>query len=109
MSISVQSAKAKGRNLQKWTRDLILGLFPSLEPDDVKSTGMGQSGEDIQLSPAARKKIPYSIEAKSRNKMVVYSMYEQAEANSGKHQPLVVLKADRKKPLVLVDAEHFCK
>lgn len=109
MTITTQSAKSKGRKLQQWTRDLLLGLFSSLEPDDIKSTSMGASGEDILLSPAARKQIPYSIEAKSRNKMVIYSMYEQAVSNSGKHQPLLVIKADRKKPLVVVDAEHFFK
>jgi len=88
MSIKTSSAKAKGRNLQKWTRDIILELCPSLEFDDVKSTSMGAGGEDVQMSPAARKLMPFSIECKAR-------------------KSIAVLKADRKKPLVVVDAEYF--
>jgi hypothetical protein len=102
-----QSAKAKGRNLQKWFRDLILENFTQLEPDDVRSTGMGQSGEDLQLSPAARRLFPYSVEAKNCERLNVWGAYEQAAANSGKHEPLLVMKKNRKKPLVVLDAEAF--
>ena len=51
-----RTAKAKGRLGQNEIRDKILETFPDLEPDDVRSTTMGDTGEDIQLSPAARKK-----------------------------------------------------
>jgi len=105
--MKTQSKKAKGRNLQKFVRDLILKTFPQLEPDDVKSTSMGAGGEDVQLSPAARKLFPYSIECKSLKAIAVYKYYEQAQANSGKYEPLVVIKANHKKPLVLLDAEYF--
>ena len=43
-----QSSKAKGRNLQKWVVEQILKVFPELEPDDVTSTSMGASGEDVK-------------------------------------------------------------
>ena len=46
--MKTSSAKAKGRNLQKWVRDIILESFPGLEPDDVRSITMGDSGEDMQ-------------------------------------------------------------
>jgi hypothetical protein len=45
-----RAAKAKGRGGQNEIRDKILETFPELEPDDVKSTTMGDTGEDIQLS-----------------------------------------------------------
>lgn len=102
-----QSAKAKGRNLQKWTRDLILEHFPDLEPDDVRSTSMGCGGEDIQMSPAARKKFAFSIECKSQERLNVWDAYDQATANSGDYEPLLVMKKNRKKPLVVMDAEAF--
>ena len=106
MSIKVASAKNKARNLQKWVRDQILGLLPDLEPDDVKSTSMGAGGEDVQLSPAARRKIPISVECKARNSIAVYGWYDQAVINAKAGiEPIVVLKADRKKPLALIDAE----
>ncbi|HET8685396.1 MAG TPA: hypothetical protein VFM18_01880 [Methanosarcina sp.] len=80
--------------------------FPNLEPDDVKSTSMGASGEDVQLSPAARKLVPYQIECKSKAKSQVHTYYEQAKTH-GKHEPLVIVKMDYKKPLAIVDLDHF--
>ena len=105
--MKTSSAKAKGRLLQQWTRDLILEHFPDLEPDDVRSTGMGQSGEDIQLSPAARKRFGFSIECKNVERLNVWDAYDQACANSGDYEPLLVMKKNRKKPLVVMDAESF--
>ena len=105
--MKTQSAKAKGRKLQQMVRDLILETFSELEPDDVRSTSMGAGGEDLQLSPAARKKFPYSVECKNVEKLNVWGAYEQAAANSGKHEPLLVMKKNRKKPLVVLDLEAF--
>jgi len=103
-----QSCKAKGRVLQKMVRDLILMMFPGLEPDDVKSTSMGASGEDVQLSPAARKILPYQIECKNKAKHAIYTHYEQAKTH-GKYEPLLIVKQDRKEPLAVVSLEHFIK
>lgn len=104
-----QSAKAKGRKLQQAVRDAILQRFPDLEPDDVRSTSMGAGGEDVQLSPKARKLFPYSVECKNLAKIAVYNYYQQAETNCGKHEPLVVIKQNRCRPLAVVDLEHFMK
>ena len=103
-----QSAKAKGRKLQQHVRDLILENFPELEPDDVKSTGMGQGGEDVQLSPYARKFVPLSIECKSRASFAFYKDLDQAKSNCKVGlEPVLVCKGDRKKPVVIVDLEHY--
>tara|TARA_R110000868_G_scaffold3443_1_gene22170 strand:+ start:1927 stop:2286 length:360 start_codon:yes stop_codon:yes gene_type:complete len=108
MAISPSSAKAKGRKHQQWVRDKILELFPSLEMDDVRSTSMGAGGEDVQLSPAARKLFPYSVECKALKSIGVYKFMQQAEANcSAPALPIAIIKADRQKPLAVVDAEHF--
>lgn len=110
MAIKPSSAKAKGRRHQQWVRDQILALFPKLEPDDVRSTGMGQGGEDVQLSPAARKLFPYSVECKALKSISVYKFMEQAEANCPANaEPIAIIKADRQKPLAVLDAEHFFK
>lgn len=100
------SSKAKGRIFQQWVRDLILKTFPSLEADDVKSTSMGAGGEDVQLSPAARKLFPYQIECKSKATSQVHTYYEQAKTH-GKHEPIVFVKMDRKEPLAIVSAKHY--
>lgn len=94
--------------MQQWVRDQILKRHPSLEPDDVKSTGMGQSGEDVQLSPAARKLLPISVECKSYASMAFYKWYDQAVVNCPKDcEPVLVAKANHRKPVVIIDAEHF--
>lgn len=104
-----QSAKSKGRIFQQWVRDKLYKVFPKLTEGDIESRSMGAGGEDIMLSPAARKCIPYSIECKSLKSITVYKYYEQAKANSGKYEPLVFVKANHKKPLAVIDAEYFIK
>jgi hypothetical protein len=102
------SSKAKGRKLQQLVRDKILDAFPRLEPDDVKSTSMGASGEDIQLSPAARRWFPFSTECKSRATVSVYAWYQQAKTNSPTGmEPLLVIKQNNSKPLVVIDLDSF--
>jgi len=106
--ISPQSAKAKGRRLQQWVRDHLLMRHPTLEADDVRSTSMGAGGEDVLLSPAARRRVPYSIECKNLASMAFYKWMEQAKANCPPGiEPLVVAKANNKKPVVIIDAEYF--
>ena len=103
-----RSAKNKGKRLQNTIRDLILEKFDSkLEPDDVRSITMGDSGEDIQLSPAARKLIPYSIECKNQEKLNIWEALDQAEGNSGKHTPLVIFKRNRSKTYAVLEFDKL--
>ncbi len=105
-ALKPSSAKAKGRVLQQAVRDLILAKF-NLEQDDVRSVSMGATGEDLLLSPAARRQLPISLECKSRASISVYGFYEQAKANAGGYEPVVVVKQNRDKPLVVVDCVYF--
>jgi hypothetical protein len=105
-----QSAKAKGRLLQQKVRDLILKYSPSLEPDDVVSRSMGAGGEDVMLSPAARRQYPISIECKSRASWAFYKDYDQAVINAPEGmEPILVAKANHRDPVVIVDADWFFK
>ncbi len=106
--IKTSSAKAKGRKLQQWVVTKLHEKFPNLEEGDLKSTSMGANGEDVQMSPAARKSIPLSIECKARGSLAVYGWLEQAKANCPKgFEPVLVVKQDRSKPVVIVDADYF--
>ena len=102
-----QSAKQKGRSFQQKVRDLLLENAPELEPDDIRSTSRGCGGEDLQLSPAARRRYNISVECKNVEKLNVYGAYEQAEANSGNYEPVLFMKKNRKKALVVIDADYF--
>ena len=102
-----RSAKNKGKRLQNKVRDLILEKFNQLESDDVRSVTMGESGEDILLSPAARKLFPFSTECKNQEKINIWSSLEQAETNSGNHIPIVIFKRNRSKTYVALEFEKL--
>jgi hypothetical protein len=102
------SAKAKGRNLQKWVREKLIEEL-DIHPEDIESRSMGAGGEDLIMARAARKKFNFSVECKNVEKLNVWEAYEQAQANSGDYEPIVVMKKNHKKPLVVIDAEYFIK
>ena len=102
-----RSAKNKGKRLQNKVRDLILEKFNKLEQDDVRSITMGDSGEDILLSPAARRLFPFSVECKNQEKLNIWSSLEQAETNSGNHIPIVIFKRNRSKTFVALEFEKL--
>jgi len=102
----VQSGKAKGRRLQQWVRDLLVESL-DIHPEDIESRSMGAGGEDLIMSSAASQSFPYSIECKNQEKINVWSAYDQATENSGNYTPIVVIKRNRSKPLVVIDAESF--
>ena len=103
-----QSAKAKGRNLQKWFRTLLIEKL-NIHPEDIESRSMGAGGEDLIMARAARQKFPFSIECKNVEKLNVWEAYKQAEENSKDYEPVVVMKKNNHKTLVVLDAEHFVK
>ncbi len=95
----IKSSKAKGRRLQNYVRDRLRDVFvkewnllPKIENDDIKSQTMGMTGEDIVLSPAARKLIPYSFECKNQERISIWKALQQAEDNSKLREPVVVIK-----------------
>jgi len=104
-----RSAKNKGKRLQNNVRDLILEKFQQLEEDDVRSITMGDSGEDILLSPAARKLFPFSVECKNQEKLNVWSSLEQTETNAGKHTPLLIFKRNRSKTYAVLQLDDLMK
>ena len=107
--MKVQSAKAKGRRLQQQIARDILTLYPDLHEDDVRSTSMGAQGEDILLSEAARKKFPYSVEAKNQERLNIWAAVEQGEKNAKGFVPLTIFKKNNTKPYVALPWEHFLK
>ena len=104
--MKTQSAKAKGRKLQQWVRTQLIEQL-DVHPDDIESRSMGAGGEDLIMARAAREKFPFSIECKNVEKLNVWEAYEQAKSNSKDHEPIVVMKKNQKKPLVVVDADFF--
>ena len=104
--MKIQSGKAKGRRLQQWVRDLLIEKL-DIHPEDIESRPMGSGGEDLIMARAARERFPYSIECKNAETGNVWKHMEQAKANSKEYTPIVVMKKNGQKPLVVIDAEAF--
>tara|TARA_R110002012_G_scaffold154312_3_gene314568 strand:- start:17785 stop:18225 length:441 start_codon:yes stop_codon:yes gene_type:complete len=112
-----RTSKAKGRRLQNWVRDKLRYAFitawskiPKLEEEDIKSQTMGMPGEDIILTPAAKRIIPYSFECKNVEKLNVWSAIEQAETNCpSKCTPVTVIKRNRSKVYAIMQFDDWMK
>jgi len=114
--MSAKSSKAKGRRLQNFVRDALRYVFiekwkklPTLEEDDIKSQTMGMCGEDIVLSPAAKKLIPFSFECKNVEKLNIWSALEQADSNCDGRTPIVVFKRNHSKTYVAIEFSEWLK
>lgn len=113
--IKVSSAKAKGRNLQKWAVGKIAELLEYKLPENkddshIRSREMGQSGVDIVLSKKARQKFPFAVECKNQEHIDLRRFMEQAEANSISLWPLLIVKNKTlKEPLLVMKWEVFAR
>ena len=107
--MKIKSAKAKGRNLQNLVRDKLRSIFvgKKLEDDDIKSQTMGMSGEDIVLTPAAKKQIPYSFECKNTERLNLWKSLEQCELNCEDRNPVLVIKRNRSEVYAVVKFDNF--
>jgi hypothetical protein len=97
------SRKAKGRRLQQAVRqDLIEHL--GIDPGDILSTAMGQSGCDLYLSPAARSVFPFGVECKAQERIALPEWWEQCTRNAAAEglTPLLVLKQSWREPLAVL-------
>ena len=104
--MKTQSAKAKGRRLQQWIRDILVEKL-NIHPEDIESRSMGAGGEDLIMARAARESFPYSVECKNQEKLNIWSSLQQAEDNAGEHIPLVVFKRNRSKTYVAFELDKL--
>ena len=108
--MKTRSAKNKGKRLQNKVKELLVEKFKSsLEDGDFKSTTMGESGIDIQLSPAARRIFPWAIECKNQEAISIWKCLQQAE-DAGKDEglkPLLIFKRNRSKTYVTLELDDF--
>ena len=58
----------------------------------------------LNLEVQSREKFPMSVECKNQEKVNVWESYKQGlEDNSKDYEPIIVIKRNNSKPLVLVD------
>ena len=97
------SRKAKGRRLQQAVRQDLIDCL-GIDPGDILSTAMGQSGCDLYLSPAARERFPFGVECKAQERIALPEWWKQCETNASKVGlvPLLVFKRNREEPLAVL-------
>jgi hypothetical protein len=109
--MKTSSCKAKGRRLQQLVAQRLLEeiyIPAGLEEDDCKSVSMGVSGNDIVLSPAAKKVLNLSVECKNVESLnhttTFWNHYNKHQDNSLK---LLISQRNRTKPVVTLQLEDF--
>jgi len=102
------SRRKKGQLLQNLVRDKILKNFKHLKKTDVGVPSVGANGPDIVLSKVAQKLIEHTFETKNQEKMkTIYQWYAQTVRNTKKGSGVLVIKMNGRKPLVVIDLDHF--
>lgn len=106
---NISSRKAKGRNLQKTIKSKLLEHFSDkLEEDDIRSTGMGQPGMDLQLSPLAKKIFPFAVECKNNESLNFWASIAQTESNSTETlKPMLIVKKNRSKIYAVIEFDEL--
>jgi hypothetical protein len=105
------SAKAKGRRAAAELKILIHAAYPELEYDDVLVTSSGTTGEDLKLSPKARRLLPFTFEVKNCEKLNVWDALQQAQehAEGTPHTPALAFRRNRSELFVAIEAREFLK
>jgi hypothetical protein len=105
-NVKTSSAKAKGRRLCQKIKEKLDKLF-DFKDGDVTVTPSGVRGEDLQLSPFARHRFPYSVEAKNQEALNFWKALEQAESNCRGMTPVLIFSRNRSKTYAVVEVDHF--
>jgi len=114
--ITTRSAKQKGLGFQKWLCQEIAELIneeyrPGDDDSPIDSRPGGQHGVDIILRGEAKKKFPFSVEAKNQENMNLMETINQATANTADGTDWLI--AHKRKvldfPIVIISWDLFKK
>ena len=101
------SKKNKGHRLESLVRTKLIEAF-DLDPEDIRIPVSSENGPDIILNHRAKVKCPYVFECKYHETFTsIYRYYDQAKSHNGGLVPLLILKMNRKEPLVVLDFDQF--
>ena len=80
---------------------------PFPDPDHIRSTPMGVSGEDLMLSPGAREMFPFAFECKNSERIGFWPTVEQALANARRYVPVIYFSKNRTDPWVALPSKAW--
>jgi hypothetical protein len=103
--VKPSSAKAKGRRAQNEVVAVLREFYPDWEEDDVRPAVMGEAGEDVKLSPRARRDFPWTVEVKNVERLNIWEALKQAMGR--KHRGLLFFRRNRSDLYVALRAHDF--
>lgn len=96
--MKISSCKNKGRIGQQEVVRLLLRHLSEFAEEDIRSRPMGSRGEDIMLSQAALKRIPWNIEVKRGKAFNLVNACKQAQSRTKRNlEPVAFGRYDRDK------------
>jgi hypothetical protein len=104
------SAKAKGRRACQELKEKLLKAYPELEDGDIVVTPSGVNGEDLQMSPLAKKTIPLTFEVKNQERLNIWKAIDQSKTHidtGDKRKPVVAFKRNNSRMYLTIDVEDF--
>jgi len=101
------SRRREGKRLQNLVRSKILDTFDILRPTDVSVAKTGENGCDVKLSKIAKRILPYQFECKYQERLSTLHRWFNQSRKHGRLEPILVVKMNDKKPLLVMDLEHF--
>ena len=101
------SRRRKGKRLQNLVRSKILDTFDILRPTDVSVAKTGENGCDVKLSKIAKRILPYQFECKYQERLSTLPRWFNQSRKHGRLEPILVVKMNDKKPLLVMDLDHF--
>ena len=101
------SRRRKGKRLQNLVRSKILDTFDILRPTDVSVAKTGENGCDVKLSKIAKRILPYQFECKYQERLSTLHRWFNQSRKHGRLEPILVVKMNDKKPLLVMDLAHF--
>ncbi len=106
--MKTSSAKAKGRRACAQLRDALMAAAPTLELGDIEVTSSSVTGEDLKLSPAAKRIYPFVIECKNQEALNIWASLKQAEGHSSDGRiPLLAFKRNASDMYVALKLSDF--
>ena len=103
---TIASRKAKARRLQNTVADMIRAWCEGIDPEDIKTATMGETGSDIIMSPLAKELLPFdAVECKNREKLNIWQALEQMEKHGDR--PVLFFSRNRAEIYVAMKAEDF--
>jgi hypothetical protein len=91
----IRSSKRKGARGVKELREAILKAFPELEEEDITLVPGSMRGEDLKLSPKARKCWPFATEVKNKESLNIWAAITQSVSNAKGRPPAVAFRRNR--------------